>query len=228
MRGEAGEPAFPTLRLRITPACAGRSAARARRFRRLTDHPRVCGEKRSGIQAVAGNDGSPPRVRGEVVRHDVGIPERRITPACAGRRSGRRCTTRRSRDHPRVCGEKLQMAYGEPPVYGSPPRVRGEVVQDRVRVRDKRITPACAGRSRTYACRSRGVRDHPRVCGEKSKTTSPGLEYRGSPPRVRGEAVAARVAMAKERITPACAGRRDFLRSWTPDRRDHPRVCGEK
>ena len=50
--------------------------------------------------------GSPPRVRGEV----LGIIQRLqcigITPACAGRRGVSAMHFGTSEDHPRVCGEK--------------------------------------------------------------------------------------------------------------------------
>ena len=66
------------------------------------------------------------------------------------------------------------------------------------------------------------------MCGEKPLFELIVGVMKGSPPRVRGEAVAARVAMAKERITPACAGRSCVRYEGHGTAMDHPRVCGEK
>ena len=50
----------------------------------------------------------------------------------------------------------------------------------------------------------------------------------GSPPRMRGKAVAIFRQLHHGRITPAYAGKRDSIPQQSSLRRDHPRVCGEK
>ena len=70
--------------------------------------------------------GSPPRVRGKDSRGSYPAVRFRITPACAGKRSARRCSLMGSGDHPRVCGEKAQLVCGRIAAAGSPPRVRGK------------------------------------------------------------------------------------------------------
>ena len=70
--------------------------------------------------------------------------------------------------------------------------------------------------------------DHPRVCGEKPIRWTASAARRGSPPRVRGEAVLEAGHVPGARITPACAGRRHSLQCTPSARPDHPRVCGEK
>ena len=58
----------------------------------------------------------------------------------------------------------------------------------------------------------------------KSNTTTKG----GSPPRARGEVVAIIPARGRRGITPACAGRR-MTNCWKYlQKKDHPRVRGEK
>ena len=52
------------------------------------DHPRVCGEKTVYDFAYAEKGGSPPRVRGKAPTAASACPPLRITPACAGKRSG--------------------------------------------------------------------------------------------------------------------------------------------
>ena len=113
----------------ITPACAGRSRFIQLNGRFCKDHPRVCGEK-SILNPLPGRvRGSPPRVRGEAGRSLDVYRDEWITPACAGRRCQETQFETTSEDHPRVCGEKhKEPSFGD---YwgGSPPRVRGEVVE---------------------------------------------------------------------------------------------------
>ena len=72
-------------------------------------------------------------------------------------------------DHPRVCGEKQHAGRQAFCTTGSPPRVRGKGMIDKL-VREKmRITPACAGKSSESFGIISAYRDHPRVCGEKSQ-----------------------------------------------------------
>ena len=71
-------------------------------------------------------------------------------------------------------------------------------------------------------------RDHPRVCGEKRRTVHPRRMHLGSPPRMRGKAVAIFRQLHHGRITPAYAGKRDIPSRGNTQQGDHPRVCGEK
>ena len=54
--------------------------------------------------------GSPPRMRGKGRGGRAGQPEPGITPACAGKRRCPRFRPGKTRDHPRVCGEKRTTA----------------------------------------------------------------------------------------------------------------------
>ena len=45
VRGEVDHAYIDYPSVRITPACAGRSRRLSTRRARMTDHPRVCGEK---------------------------------------------------------------------------------------------------------------------------------------------------------------------------------------
>ena len=70
-----------------------------------------------------------------------------ITPAYAGKRSRPPPGLRRSRDHPRVCGEENLDGDINLTEVGSPPRMRGRVGVDFVLCGPSRITPAYAGKS---------------------------------------------------------------------------------
>ena len=167
MRGKA----FPLLVMptqsRITPAYAGKRGHRRFGPGTIRDHPRVCGEKGSSTFWSRNHSGSPPRMRGKVLFKTLGEGTFGITPACAGKRmvfAGRKS---RTWDHPRVCGEKGSSTFWSRNHSGSPPRMRGkeETVPEFYGLRG--ITPACAGKSTRCRCRLYGLRDHPRVCGEK-------------------------------------------------------------
>ena len=112
--------------------------------------------------------------------------------------------------------------------WGSPPRVRGKVDPHAVVRTAVGITPACAGKRPPQARRAASAEDHPRVCGEKQRSTSQTTFSRGSPPRVRGKVLAKVCIGVYLRITPACAGKRATSLHTGPTPRDHPRVCGEK
>ena len=152
---------------RITPACAGKSASTSSTRTLSEDHPRVCGEKwkfgRRVVQhpedhpRVCGEKtlrltvayrllGSPPRVRGKVLFATVSCFSPRITPACAGKRSPSPIHSEEGQDHPRVCGEKFVLLFDRLPCVGSPPRVRGKAHDLSASLRQRGITPACAGK----------------------------------------------------------------------------------
>ena len=83
---------FPTISspraLGITPACAGKSRSKPPGKIGGRDHPRVCGEKTSDDSDMMIEAGSPPRVRGKGTGTNCRLSAPRITPACAGKRSG--------------------------------------------------------------------------------------------------------------------------------------------
>ncbi len=153
--------------LRITPACAGKSACARVRMMMKKDHPRVCGEKTSIYFHRFHHKGSPPRVRGKDCPQHVAGRCNRITPACAGKRVPCVFQILWGQDHPRVCGEKRSKADPDATTRGSPPRVRGKAFSCFLSAFTHRITPACAGKSPSTGWKARWGKDHPRVCGEK-------------------------------------------------------------
>ena len=188
----------------------------------------MCGEKVINLPIKTLKLGSPPRVRGKVSYSSGIMGVDRITPACAGKSLISFVGGGLIRDHPRVCGEKSAPAYVNVVNEGSPPRVRGKVSNKDVMVAEGRITPACAGKRSRFIVSTGKVRDHPRVCGEKSKREVISGVKRGSPPRVRGKVTSGRYSFSGSRITPACAGKSLAVNISPFTSRDHPRVCGEK
>ena len=118
--------------MRITPACAGKSLQLCVSCHWQRDHPRVCGEKFTAAHQIRRAVGSPPRVRGKEFQR---LPEgglHRITPACAGKRQKVKNQKALSKDHPRVCGEKLCSSWNSGMDLESPPRVRGKDIADEI------------------------------------------------------------------------------------------------
>ena len=111
-----------------------------------------------------------------------------ITPAYAGKRGGGPCPDTWLQDHPRVCGEKDLQMFAQASAQGSPPRMRGKVHQLREAAQFGGITPAYAGKRWTRLPSRAAMRDHPRVCGEKTAEQFKAEYPQGSPPRMRGKA----------------------------------------
>ena len=169
MRGKACFAHRSTLPSGITPAYAGKSTKQEKHRDKARDHPRVCGEKHKGGLPAAQKLGSPPRMRGKVVRLPLPAVGGRITPAYAGKSSVIRNCKQLTWDHPRVCGEKKAHHLGLMDGKGSPPRMRGKDMLKRVGWEKVRITPAYAGKSAGSSLQCGTRWDHPRVCGEKTR-----------------------------------------------------------
>ena len=132
----------------ITPACAGKSTEiTINRLKYI---------------------GSPPRVRGKEAYLEKVGEVNGITPACAGKSLKSLSSSVPMKDHPRVCGEKGIVFIFACLTLGSPPRVRGKVLLPEALTQARRITPACAGKSKNGVDFWSTTWDHPRVCGEKS------------------------------------------------------------
>ena len=156
VRGKAQDDLLTLLQAGITPACAGKRCTHGQPNPAHEDHPRVCGEKVGISGRLIFALGSPPRVRGKVALTQRTFTWFRITPACAGKSLQAYSSSSSSRDHPRVCGEKLPLFFGCDGIIGSPPRVRGKVCFQPEIKGAIRITPACAGKRRRRCCRENG------------------------------------------------------------------------
>ena len=108
---------------------------------------------------------------------------------------------------PRICGEKFTTVSALVNWWGSPPHMRGkELLTERYAIEDG-ITPAYAGKSRIGCSGSTGSKDHPRICGEKSKFGTWLKCASGSPPRMRGKELHVGILLCGIGITPAYAGK---------------------
>mgnify|MGYP000881719462 CR=1 FL=1 len=173
--------------LRITPACAGKTAERARAHLPPQDHPRMRGEDGLLGVGVRVMGGSPPHARGRPVEAQRRQALARITPACAGKTAA---------------DERLLVGRD-----GSPPHARGRPRASGSRMTPTGITPACAGKTRMIASARMTLRDHPRMRGEDTGWASRRISPLGSPPHARGRRQGVRLRHRQGGITPACAGK---------------------
>lgn len=150
---------------------------------------------------------SPPRMRGKGLCKGFHLCDVGITPACAGKSEKQVPFLPPYQDHPRVCGEKSHQRGLGLLLLGSPPHVRGKGWQERSTTANRRITPACAGKSFRDNLVSRQLQDHPCVCGEKIFRLSGFTKDEGSPPHVRGKDDLVKLINLIFGITPAYAGK---------------------
>ena len=68
--------------------------------------------------------------------------------------------------HPRVCGENPTFVRPSAVRVGSSPRVRGKLPGPVQRDRQRRLIPACAGKTALIRSAAPDHWAHPRVCGE--------------------------------------------------------------
>ena len=111
----------------ITPAYAGKSSDLCHCDTRVSDHPRLCGEKQNALLSGFACQGSPPPMRGKVKEALNEVKFNRITPAYAGKSRTNGLADLSAKDHPRLCGEKFRDSTIITSFLGSPPPMRGKV-----------------------------------------------------------------------------------------------------
>ena len=166
------------------------------------------GEKHQSFTLLLRHRGSPPHGRGKGRRRCRTGDGFGITPAWAGKRYHPRVGLQGHRDHPRMGGEKGSYRWVIKSVKGSPPRGRGKGGAGVLILGQIGITPAWAGKRLLELRRKTGVRDHPRVGGEKHLSGTTDNRPQGSPPRGRGKDVLPCGKVNSSRITPARAGKK--------------------
>ena len=163
------------LSRRIIPASAGNTRDRNRLRRRISDHPRECGEHSVRLECRSLDPGSSPRVRGTRLSRRSVKDRTRIIPASAGNTARSSSVLNASTDHPRECGEHNFRIWDDLAFTGSSPRVRGTHEKQDPAQHHRRIIPASAGNTLFLGeCRI-GIADHPRECGEHISSEGVGV-----------------------------------------------------
>ena len=159
---------------RITPAYAGTTVLARVLTTGNKDHPRLCGDHMYTTRYIRRREGSPPLMRGPPGAGITSGKRARITPAYAGTTLLTKGIYLHMKDHPRLCGDHLNYHFRFQKMEGSPPLMRGPPVIDGENSTQEGITPAYAGTTWLSLSSDRLRRDHPRLCGDhtKSKRTS--------------------------------------------------------
>ena len=185
------------------------------------------GEHYSANLYAALISGSSPRGRGT---WHAGVHDRcltRVIPAWAGNillLVGQWCLVA---GHPRVGGEHLIPCGPSSPSFGSSPRGRGTLGQEKTGNALIRVIPAWAGNILCYPCTACKDAGHPRVGGEHSSTVKPNALITGSSPRGRGTSAEFVFDLARARVIPAWAGNINRQQRHYRRQPGHPRVGGE-
>ena len=114
-----------TVRVRLTPACAGKTEASAASTAASRAHPRMRGEDDDKAPAAGMMNGSPPHARGRRVQARRGNHFLRLTPACAGKTVDSESPWSFAKAHPRMRGEDSPTSRRNLIARGSPPHARG-------------------------------------------------------------------------------------------------------
>ena len=146
MRGKEGDDYAGIAKARITPAYAGKSSLILSHKLIQKDHPRLCGEKLVETSDAEMSEGSPPPMRGKGPAADRCVGATGITPAYAGKRTVKKQKKAFTKDHPRLCGEKVDFVHLCTSAAGSPPPMRGKADMRICPSSATRITPAYAGK----------------------------------------------------------------------------------
>ena len=208
----------------------------------------MCGEHKSRERSTLESPESSPHVRGALEGELVHCAGSGVIPACAGSTRSQSFRARRSRDHPRMCGEHPRSLGAQartggitprmcgehstsklPPMMaqGSFPHVRGALKEGHHDHKSYGIIPACVGSTWHPTLHVPVRRDHPRMCGEHLISAVTVVSVEGSSPHVRGAPVANDPHLIARGIIPACAGSTWWMASCSSASRDHPRMCGE-
>ena len=165
------------------------------------------GEDFAQIVPRHGKPGSPPHARGRPKSRRAAHRRQGITPACAGKTFRGQRGLDHDGDHPRMRGEDMPSPFASPAAGGSPPHARGRLKSANTTKKERRITPACAGKTCPLTRNSISGQDHPRMRGEDGNLGVRRALLRGSPPHARGRRGGGCRARSIRRITPACAGK---------------------
>ena len=166
VRGRRNIPFRRRRRSRFTPACAGQTGSKPNEPFLMSVHPRVCGADMVMLSQDGGATGSPPRVRGRQAYKRSYIFTSRFTPACAGQTSRHSGEQNTAPVHPRVCGADGKRQFNRARYLGSPPRVRGRLIQADGGSGPARFTPACAGQTPGRIRESARNAVHPACAGQ--------------------------------------------------------------
>ena len=178
--------ALKTICRRLIPAGAGTTIQSSGSGVMTWAHPRRCGDHRCVYGAIVTLWGSSPQVRGPRAPAKLTTIPIRLIPAGAGTTLRRELLPRRSRAHPRRCGDHHTVHRVGHPTRGSSPQVRGPRSAGCGLSAVAGLIPAGAGTTEGGTSRANTIWAHPRRCGDHTQQTIIFVHWFGSSPQVRG------------------------------------------
>ena len=207
-RGTRGRGAAGVVPTRVSPACAGNTRRAPGAFRAGHRVSPACAG--NTLRATAKSicvSGSAPRARGTLAILQYAFLFHRVSPACAGNTGRLLAFHGYYSGQPRVRGEHSANSSSVALTVGSAPRARGTRGKGGEGAGGDRVSPACAGNTKS------GVH--------------PGQSPPGQP-RVRGEHITDGDGVALvDRVSPACAGNTPRIPLHIAGIPGQPRVRGE-
>ena len=153
---------------RFTPTCVGTTRLELINLLLQAVHPHVCGDNVAVEFPKFFENGSPPRVWGQLLQALLDRIISRFTPTCVGTTYEAFFTDGGEAVHPHVCGDNDTHIVIQRLVGGSPPRVWGQQSSQPVLCSIIRFTPTCVGTTVKPCQPIRNCAVHPHVCGDNS------------------------------------------------------------
>ena len=226
VRGNLFRWSLARRRDRSIPACAGEPYGNDSIPDGGRVYPRVCGGTVQRRRHQFPVQGLSPRVRGNLLVHQVNARAEGSIPACAGEPRLLGYDGSGNLVYPRVCGGTLPTGFHAPNAEGLSPRVRGNRLDIAAPTTVRRSIPACAGEPTLDGDGTADSPVYPRVCGGTPLPTRRRSKSRGLSPRVRGNRPAAGRDGHRQGSIPACAGEPCPTRMMRLSGGVYPRVCG--
>ena len=213
--------------MRLIPAHAGKT--RITRTTRVIAraHPRSRGENCRDQRTDWHAHGSSPLTRGKRRRYRIRGSDPGLIPAHAGKTSERTEYLKRGRAHPRSRGENSTAVSSATVSKGSSPLTRGKQAHAAMRVVNRRLIPAHAGKTSQPGRTPSAPTAHPRSRGENAWAFDAESGLAGSSPLTRGKHGAVAVSRRDLRLIPAHAGKTTGPRRAASACPAHPRSRGE-
>ena len=208
------------------PAGAGEPRRATSSGAKRTVYPRGCGGTTTSSSAASSTKGLSPRVRGNPQTVPAAAHAAGSIPAGAGEPWRPWARARRSWVYPRGCGGTSYCRSLVDWDKGLSPRVRGNPVTKKRKIRITRSIPAGAGEPIRRSDGGRVALVYPRGCGGTSGRASRSWTRRGLSPRVRGNQGYGWAVAWRAGSIPAGAGEPRIrvgrrMESWV-----YPRGCG--
>ena len=226
-RGKRCAASHDGVEVRLIPAHAGKTWRRIVWASLRSAHPRSRGENWLVVVGDGCGDGSSPLTRGKPARIADDALVTGLIPAHAGKTMTCPSTSVTSRAHPRSRGENPARGGELAGAGGSSPLTRGKRIGRLNDLRQIRLIPAHAGKTRGGRRLRAPDAAHPRSRGENSVAHVSPTSLAGSSPLTRGKLPNSILHTTRLRLIPAHAGKTD--RRWKVACRGaaHPRSRGE-